>query len=59
MTSDKENEKVKKEMAKIDAAPLSPVELPAYEADKQKHAKSAQKRQRDVEHGEEIKRKVY
>lgn len=58
MTSDKENEKVKKEMAKIDATPLSPIELPEYEADKQKHAKSSQKRQRDVENGEEVKRKV-
>ncbi|KAF6241740.1 hypothetical protein HO173_000452 [Letharia columbiana] len=57
MTSDKENEKVKKEMAKIDATPLSPIELPEYEADKQKHAKSSQKRQRDVENGEEVKRK--
>lgn len=59
MNSDKENEKVKKEMAKIDAMPLSPIELPEYEADKQKHAKSSQKRQRDVENGEEAKRKVF
>lgn len=58
MNSDKENEKVKKEMVKIDATPLSPIDLPEYEADKQKHAKSSQKRQRDVENGEEIKRKV-
>ena len=58
-TSDKENEKVKKEMAKIDATPLSPIDLPEYEADKQKHAKSSLKRQRDVEHGEEVKRKVF
>ena len=58
VTSDKENEKVKKEMAKIEAMPLSPIELPEYEADKQKHAKISQKRQRDVENGEEVKRKV-
>ena len=58
MTSDKENERVKKEIAKIDAMPLSPIELPEYEAEKQKHAKSSQKRQRDVETGEEAKRKV-
>ena len=58
MTSDKENEKVKKEMVKIEAMPLSPIELPEYEAEKQKHAKSSQKRQRDVENAEEIKRKV-
>lgn len=58
MTLDKENEKVKKEMAKIDVTPLSPIELPEYEVDKQKHAKASQKRQRDVENGEEVKRKV-
>ncbi|KAM0804706.1 SNF2 family ATP-dependent chromatin-remodeling factor snf21 [Usnea florida] len=57
MTSDKENERVKKEMAKIDAMPLSPIELPEYEAEKKKHAKSSQKRQRDVETNEEAKRK--
>ena len=58
MTSDKENEKVKKEMAKIDATPLSPIDAPKYEAEKQKHAKHSQKRQQDVENGEEAKRKV-
>lgn len=58
MTSDKENEKIKKEMAKIDAMPPSPIDLPEREADKQKHARSSQKRQRDVETAEEIKRKV-
>ena len=58
MTSDKENEKVKKEMAKIDATPLSPIDLPEYGTERQKHAKSSQKRQRDVENGEEVKRKV-
>lgn len=58
ITSDKENEKVRKEMAKIDATPPSPIDSPEWEADKQKHAKSSQKRQRDVENGEEIKRKV-
>ena len=58
LTSDKENERVKKEMAKIDAIPPSPIHLPEYEADKQKHAKSSQKRQRDVENGEEVKRKA-
>ena len=58
MTSDKENEKVKKEMVKIDATPLSPIELPEYETEKQKHAKSSQKRQRDVENAEEVRRKV-
>ena len=58
VTSDKENEKIKREMAKIDAIPLSPIDLPRYEADRQKHTKSSQKRQRDVEYNEEVKRKV-
>lgn len=58
LTSDKENEKVKKEMAKIDAIPPSPIDLPEYETDKQKHDKSSLKRQRDVENSEEVKRKA-
>ena len=58
LTSDKENEKIKKEMAKIDAMPLSPIDLPEYEADKQKHATSSQKRKRNVEDSEEVKRKA-
>ena len=58
LTSDKENEKIKKEMAKIDAMPPSPIDLPEYEIDKQKHGKSTLKRQRDVEHSEEVKRKA-
>ena len=58
LTSDKENERVKKEMAKIDAMPLSPIDSPQYDAEKQKHVKSSQKRQRDVESCEEVKRKV-
>ena len=58
LTSDKENEKVRKEMAKIEAMPLSPIDLPEYEADKQKHAKYSQKRQRDVEISEDVKRKA-
>ena len=58
LTSDKENEKIKKEMAKIDAMPLSPIDLPEYVIDKQKHAASSQKRRRGVEDCEEVKRKV-
>ena len=58
LASDKENERIKKEMAKIDAMPLSPIDLPGYEADKQKHTTSSQKRKRDVEDREEVKRKV-
>ena len=55
---DKENEKVKRELARINAIPLSPIDIPGYEPDKQKHAKSSQKRQRDVDYAEGIKRKV-
>ena len=58
LTSDKENEKIKKEMAKIDAIPMSPIDLPEYEFDKQKHATCSQKRKRDVEDCEEVKRKA-
>ena len=57
-TSDKENEKVKKEMTKIDAMDLSDIESPEWETAKQKHAQSSLKRQRDVEEGENVKRKV-
>ncbi len=57
-TSDKENEKVKKEMARIDAMEKSDLESPDFEDDKQKHAQASQKRQRDVEAIEDIKRKV-
>lgn len=57
-TSDKENEKVKKEMAKIEAMELSDVESPEWQQAKQQHVLSSQKRQHDVEAAEDIKRKV-
>ena len=58
VASDKENEKVKKEMAKIDDMELSDIDAPEWESAKQKHVISSQKRQRDVEAAEEVKRKV-
>ena len=58
MTSDKENEKVRKEMAKIDAMDLSDIESPEWELAKQKHVQASLKRQRDVENAENDKRKV-
>lgn len=58
LTSDKENERVKKEIAKIDAMEMSDVETSEFEAAKQEHVQLSQKRQRDVEVGEIIKRKV-
>jgi len=56
--SDKENEKVKKEMARIDLMETSDLESPDFEDAKQKHVQVSQKRQRDVEAAEDIKRKV-
>lgn len=58
VTSDKENEKVKKEMARIDAMELSDIESPDWETAKQRYRESSEKRQRDVEAAENIKRKV-
>lgn len=57
-TSDKENEKVKKEMARIDAMETSDLECPEFEHTKQKHDQVSQKRQQDVEATEDVKRKV-
>lgn len=58
LSSDKENEKVKKEMARIDAMETSDLDTPEFEHAKQKHFQSSQKRQRDVEAAEDVKRKV-
>ena len=58
VTSDKENEKVKKEIARIDAMELSDIESPEWESAKKRYLESSQKRQRDVEAAEDIKRKV-
>ena len=58
VTSDKENEKVKKEIARIEAMELSDIESPEWESAKQRYLESSQKRQRDVEAAEDIKRKV-
>ena len=57
-TSDKENEKVKREVAKIDAMELSDIESPEFDAAKQKHSQAAQKRQQTIEDAEGAKRKV-
>ena len=58
VTSDKENEKVKKEMARIDAMDMSDFDSPEYEVLKQRHVQSSLKRQHAVEAIEESKRKV-
>ena len=58
ITWDRENEKVRKEMAKIDAMELSDLEGPDCEAAKQRYNKIMQKRQRGIEDIEDNKRKV-
>ena len=56
--SDKENEKVKKEMAKIDAMELSDIESSKWATKKQDYAQLSQKRYLDIEAAENVKRKV-
>ena len=58
ITWDKEDEKIRKELAKIDAMELSEFEGPEFETAKQKYAKTLSKRQRGVEDTEDNKRKV-
>ena len=58
MLSEKENEQVKAEMAKIDALDLSDIESPEYNAAKHIFTQSRTKRQLDVEAAEIPKRKV-
>lgn len=57
-SSDKENERVKKELAKIDAMELSDLESPKWETKKHDYAQVSQKRHLDVEDAESSKRKV-
>ncbi|KAL6713112.1 putative DNA helicase ino80 [Lecanora helva] len=57
LTSDKENEKVRKEMARIDTMDMSDLELPEFEAAKQRHIQASLKRQQAVEATEDLKRK--
>lgn len=56
--SDKENEKVKKEMVKIDAMGLSDTESPGWAAEKDAFIKTSCKRQADIDQLEDEKRKV-
>ena len=55
---DKENEKVKKEMARIDATEASDPEKSEFEVARRRHAKMSQKRQQSIEDVEDLKRKV-
>ena len=58
MLSEKENEQVKAEMAKIEAMDWSDLETPEYDAAKLVFTQSRTKRQLDVEAAELPKRKV-
>lgn len=58
VASDKENEKVRKEMAKIDAMELSDIESPKWATAKNDHVLSTQKRYLEVEEAENGRRKV-
>ena len=53
----RDSEKVKKEMAKIDAMEWSDIESSAFEGARQLHAQLSKKRQHDVGVSEEMKRK--
>lgn len=56
--SEKENEKIKSEMAKIDAKDLGDIDGPAWEAKKEAYGLLNQKRQMNVDTSEDSKRKV-
>ena len=56
--SDKENERVQKAMAEIDAMELSEVDAPGWETAKQKYAQFSRKRLLDIKDIESSKRKV-
>ena len=56
--SDKENEKVKKEMERIDAMEMSEAESPAWAAERDAYVEISRKRQLDVDAVEDRKRKV-
>ena len=58
MLSDKENEKIKKEMDKIEAMGLSDPESSAWGAEKEAFRMAALKRQADVDEVEDKKRKA-
>ena len=55
--SAKDNERVQKEMAKIDAMDLSDVDSPDFEGERQVHKNLLSKREQDVEVSENVKRK--
>ena len=56
--SDKENERIQKAVAEIDAMELSDIEAPGWEPAKQKYVQSSRKRLLDIKDIESSKRKV-
>ena len=58
LTQGRDNLRVKKEMAKIDAMELSDIESPQWAAAKENYASSSRKRYRAIEEEERSKRKV-
>lgn len=58
INSERDNERVRKEMAKIDAMELSDVESPKWAPAKENYVVLSHKRYLDVEEGENVKRKV-
>lgn len=58
LTQGRDNLRVKKEMAKIDALELSDIESPKWAAAKENYISSSRKRYRAIEEEERSKRKV-
>lgn len=58
IAAEKESEKVRKEIAKIDALALSDIESPKWATAKENHVLSAHKRYADIENAETGRRKV-
>lgn len=56
--SDKENDRIQKAMAEIDAMELSEVEAPGWESAKQNYAQFSRKRLADIDEIETSKRKA-
>lgn len=56
--AERECEKVRKEMARIEAMDLSDIESPKWAVEKEKHERASHKRYLDVEESESTRRKV-
>lgn len=56
--AERDNEKLRKELAKIEAMDLSDIESPRWAVEKEKHARASHKRYLDVEELENTRRKV-